>query len=121
MRIEWETMQDKHTTVREGEDFGRVSEGNRSLARGVECRKQEDEEGNGAKVSTTISGDVEAEGRSKQSPGHLREGEQQQSATTPSVDRGHGGESEQEVHQAESPRGEQGRGVGSSSLHEDGA
>lgn len=114
-------MQHKHTTVRQRENLGRVGKRNRSLARRVEGGEKEDEEGNGAQVSTAIAGDVEAESSSKQGPGHLREGEEQQSPTAPGVDRQHGGESEEEVDQAESPRGEQGRRVGSSSRHKDGA
>lgn len=100
----------KRTTMGQREDLSRVGKRHRSLTRRVEGGEQEDEEGNSAKVSTAIAGDVKAEAGSKQSPGHLGEGEEQQSTTTPSVDGPNGGESEEEVDQTESPRSEQGRG-----------
>lgn len=65
------------TTVGQREDLSRVGKRHRSLARRVEGGEQKDEEGNSAQVSTAITGNVEAEAGSKQSPGHLGEGEEQ--------------------------------------------
>ena len=83
------------------EDFGRVRKWDRAFAGRVEGGEKVDEECDQAEVRLVVDRDIEAEASSKESPGHVGEGEQQQVATAERVNSPYGGECEQEVDQTE--------------------
>lgn len=66
-----------------------------------------------------FGGNEEAEACGKECPGHLREGEEEESATAEGIDCPQGWEGEDEIDEAETERGEEGANGGSSSLGED--
>ena len=71
--------------MREREDLCGVGERHRSLARAVERREQEDEERNHADMRPALPWDVEAESGCEKTPRHLWESEQEESATSKSI------------------------------------
>ena len=71
-------------------------------------------------MGARLLGDDEAETGGQEGPGHVGEGEEEQSAAAPGVDRPDGGPGEDEVDETEAEGGEEGVQVGGSSLGEDG-
>ena len=106
--------------MREREDLGRVCEWHGPLTWGVEGGKEEDEEGNHAEMCIRLFRDDEAETGGKQSPCHVGEGEEKESAATPGVNGPDGRPSEDEVDETKAERGKQGVQIVSTSVDEHG-
>lgn len=100
-------------------NFSGVGKRNRTLPGRIECSEDEDKKRNTCQVSSGLFRDVEAEAGSQQGPGHVWEGEEQQSSTTESVDSGHSGKGEKEVHKTKSPGGKKSPGNTGPCLLED--
>lgn len=73
-------------SVAQREHLGRVREWHGTFTWRVECRKQVDEERDHSQVRFVVGRDVEAEAGCEQSPGHVRESEQQEGSSAESVD-----------------------------------
>lgn len=106
--------------VREGEDFGGVGEGDGAFAGGVKGREEEDEERDHAEVGLAAGRDEEAETGGEEGPGHVGKGEEQESAAAPGVNRPDSRPGKDEIHQTETPGGEQSAYVACACLYEDG-
>ena len=107
-------------TMREGEDLSGVGEGDGALTRGVEGTEQVDEEADETETKLSlVLVDESAQTSSKQSPEHLREGEEKQSAATEGVDSPEGGESEEPVDETETERTDESLEVVETGLLED--
>lgn len=86
--------------MRKGENFRRISERDGPFAGGVKGGEEEDEGRHKAKVSLGRVWDKEAETCSEESPGHVGECEEKQSAAPISVDGPYGGEGEEKVYES---------------------
>lgn len=98
-----ESRADILTTVGQRKDFSRVCERHWTFSRGIKGSKQEDEEGNDANAGRVVLWDPETETSSKQSPRHLREGEDQEGTTAVGIDGPDGRECKKEVDQTKPP------------------
>jgi hypothetical protein len=94
------------TTMRQWEYLSGVCEWYWTLSRGVERSEQENEEGNTAKMCSSIAWNVEAKASREQRPSHLRESKQEQCTSAPSVNCPNCWECEKEVDQSKAPRRE---------------
>ena len=92
-------------TMREWENLGGVSERHGAFTWGVEGGEKENEEGNHAKMGSAVLRDDEAKSGCKQSPCHVGEGKEKESAATPGIDSPDRGPSKDEVDETESERG----------------
>ena len=109
--------------VGQGKDLGGVGEGDRALTGGVEGAEEEDEQAHEAGTDAAGLrgvGDERAESRGEKGPEHLREGEEQEGATTESVDGPEGREGEEPVDHAETKGTDHGDEVAHAGLGEDG-
>jgi len=68
------------------EHFSRVGKRHRTFTGRVECREQVDKKRDHPKVRLAVVWDVEAEAGCEQSPGHVRESEQQEGSATEGID-----------------------------------
>jgi hypothetical protein len=73
-------------TMAQREHLCRVRKRHRTFTRRIECRKQVDEKRNHSQVRCAVAWDVEAEAGSEQSPGHVRESEQQERPAAEGID-----------------------------------
>ena len=93
--------------MRQGEDFGRVGEWYRTFPRGIEGGEEEDEQcDEGGAGGAHVHEGAEAGGEER--PHHLREGEEEEGATTEGVDGPEGGEREEPVDETEAEGRKQG-------------
>ena len=122
----------------EREDFGGVSERDRTFPRGIEGVEEVDEEGYHAEMGVAGLRDPEAETCSQEGPvmtqldrgspwgwervlpGHLRECEEQKSSASESVDGPYRRPGKNEVYQAETKAGKESGDVASASISKDG-
>jgi hypothetical protein len=79
--------QQRKQDVPEWEDFCGVCERNRTFTGRVESVVDVDEEGDHAEMSSAALGDEIAHSSSEQSPTHVREGEEEQTTSSKSIDR----------------------------------
>lgn len=107
-------------TMGQGKDFRRVGEGYGTFTWRVESGEEEDEEGDHTEMRARIFRNEEAQSCSEKGPGHLREGEEEESAATPGIDCPDGGPGEDEIYETETEGGEKSFQVTCTGFAEDG-
>lgn len=120
MKITWGTHH-ADFAVGKREAFCTVRERHWAFSRGVERRKDVDEKSNKTKMGRIALRNEEAQSSSKQGPSHLREGKQEQAATTKCVYSPNDRPSKHEVDETEAKRGNKRFSLGGVRLSEDGA
>lgn len=88
-------------SVGQREDLGGVGEWNGSFSWTVESAEDVDEKGHQSEMGSAAAGDKQTQAGCQQTPGHLWEGEQQESAATVGVNCPDGGPGESKVDKTE--------------------